>query len=182
MGRFFGVTQIDDVKRVFPSIADGEISPEQDLLDSVARESIRLSGDFVNLHVLNISSNYDPVYGEPEGESWDFPEVFTFPAGVEFNRPDDITTEANERGNRMERQAILWVARRELEVVEAPEPKPGDVVEFWGYAPFGDDRHHSYWDVVSADPSGEHFTMPTFTMLKFNLRWRERYLAERKDR
>lgn len=182
---FFGKTQPGGVNRAFPPSENGDEPSEMELFDSVAREPARLSGDKVKLWVLSVAENRHPLYGEPSEEGrWGFNEdrVFEFPASLMYDRPDDISTEATERGKKKTREAMLYVARRELEEIGAPEPKAGDVVEFWGYAPFGDDHRHSFWDVVGADPSGDIWTQPTYTMMRFKIRWREKFLAERKTR
>lgn len=184
MVKFAGVTQPGEVRRAFPPNEDGETPTEIGFFDSVAREPARLSGDRVRLYVLNVAANRHPLYGdasENDGSKYGS-TTYEFPATVLYDRPDDISTEPTPAGKKKEREAMMHVARIELEELGAPEPKAGDVVEFWGYAPFGDDYRHSFWDVVGSDPSGEHWTQPTFTHMRFKLRWRERFLAERKTR
>ena len=183
MAKFFGVTQPGGVDREFPPHEEGDVPAELEFMDSVAREHVRLSGTTVKLHVLSVAAHRHPLYGEPSDEGrWEFNEVFKFPAAIMFDRPDDISSEATDQGKTKVKEAMLHVSRRELEEIGAPEPKSGDVVEFWGYAPFGDTYKSSFWDVVGADPEGEHWTQPTYTMLRFKLRWRSKFLAERKNR
>lgn len=176
-------TGADDVGQVFPKLCGGQsCGDELNFLDSVAQESTRLSGVTIALYSLRRAANRHPLYKEAsvDGKDWEFSGPWEVPGSVDYPQADNTTPEATEVGYRSSSEARIWIARRELELVEAPEPKEGDVIQFWGEAPFGPQKSDTYWDVVKADSDGEYWTTNKFTMYRIDLRKKGKFKPIRK--
>jgi hypothetical protein len=167
------------LRRIFPG--DGEVSVELPLWDSVAQEPARLAGLPLRLHSVRRSKNRHPLYAEPSvGEKeWEFSGPWEVYGALEYDQINDDQVEGASEGIQEEADATLWVARKEFDDIEAPDPKPGDVVDFWERQPFNR-RQFQYWDVINAQPGGNVFNAETFTMWKLTLKHRTRFSPKRK--
>jgi len=176
-------TGADQVGAVFPKYCNGQTcGNERSFWDSVAQESARLSGLIIALYSLRRAANRHPLYKEAsvDGKDWEFSGPWEMPGSIEFQRSDNINPEATEVGIRTASEARIWIARREFELVEAPSPKEGDVVQFWGDPPFGPKKSATYWDVVKATADGEYWSTNEFTMYRMELRRKGKFLPVRK--
>lgn len=170
--------------RIYPS-GDPLDQDEREFWDSVAEEPARLSGVTIGFYSVRRAMHRDPLYREPSVEgTWTYLGPFHVPAALEFMTADSIVPEVRETGVQRTSDAMLWIARRELERVSAPDPKEGDVIEFWSEAitgnPFARPLSHTQWDVVKSNPDGQLFSQETFVQFKLELRQRETFLALRK--
>ena len=173
----------DDVEKIFPSSICGQsCGDEREFWDSVAQEPARLSGLTIALYALRRAANRHPLYKEPSAGDggWAFSGPWEMPGSIEYQRSDGVTPEATEVGKRTSSEARIWVARREFELKEAPLPKEGDVIQFWGAPPFGPVKSETYWDVVKATADGEYWSTEQFVMVRIDLRKRGKFLAVRK--
>lgn len=172
---------MEDVRRWFKG--SGDCADEGAFFDSVAREPARLSGIKVSFYSLDRAQHRDPLYGEPTLHGkWSFDGPYDLMAAVEY-MGDSVQPEASESGIKFQADAILWIARAELENVGAPDPKEGDVVSFWGdseYDGFAEPSYMSHWDVVKATADGYIISTPKFTMWKLELRRRSEFDASRR--
>lgn len=170
--------------RIFPS-GDPVDQDEREFWDSVAEEPARLSGATVAYFSLRRAKGRHPLYREPSQDStWTFDGPFALPVGLEFMSADSIQPEVRETGIMRMSDAVLWIARREFERVGAPDPKEGDVVEFWSVAiddnAFATADVLAQWDVVKANPDGQLFSQATFVQWKLEIQRRETFTAMRK--
>jgi len=173
----------EELKRVFPSDCS-DCGDERALYDSIAQEPARISGTKIAFWSLRRAKNRHPLYKEPsvDDKEWEFHGPYEMYAAIDFAQADEIEPEATETGGQTVSDAVAWVARVEFEGVEAPDPKNGDVIEFWSLdgSPFGEDPHDAQWDVVKANPDGNIFTSETFVQWKITLKQRSKFVAFRK--
>lgn len=171
-----GTSGADSVGPVFPD----DSTTEQALWDSVAQEPARLSGVNLRLWSLRRADNRHPLYGEPSQGSreWSFHGPWEVWGSLEFDQGDAIDHEATSEGIQRIANATLYIARKELEDVEAPVPKVGDVIDFWDRAPWGSE--FQYWDVKRANPDGNIWTAPNFVQYRMELSHRTRFEPGRK--
>jgi len=175
-------TGSDDLQTVFPKYCNGQsCGDERAFWDSVAQEPARLSGGRIALYSLRRAANRHPLYKEASvGGDWEFNGPWEMPGAIEFPRSDNVSPEATEVGMRTSSEARIWIARRELELVEAPNPKEGDVIQFWGEPPFGPKKSDTYWDVVKATADGEFWSTSEYTMMRIELRKKGKFNPVRK--
>jgi len=137
------------------------------MFDSINEELMDLVGVDVQLYSLNrITEEEDPVYGEPK-DRIRFSKPYTITGFV--TKPDWIF-EAHERGLRKETDSILTLSRKMMEVGSVPDPKIGDVVEFW----------EGKFDIIRAIPDGFLNDTSTFEQWIVDLKRHREYPAERK--
>jgi hypothetical protein len=86
----------------------------------------------------------------------------------------------NSEGKKSVGTAVIWLARKELEDAGAPDPKIGDVFEFWGDAQFKRASGHRFWDVDNATPTGNIVSSSTFVMWRISAKSRSSFDAQRK--
>lgn len=167
-------------RRIYPSEC-GECSSELALWDSIASEQARLSGVRFRYYRVRLAKNRDPLYKEPsfDGQEWEFDGPWEMYGCLDFNQPDQISTEVTENGLIQTSEAVLWIARKEIEDNEAPYPRKGDVVEFWDEVPFNE-IGKTHWDVTSSERDGNIFNTSTYTQHRLELRRREKFFAIRK--
>lgn len=166
-------------RRVFPGDC-GDCGSEQEMFDQVASEQARLAGTPFRIYSLRRAKHRDPLYGEPsrDGKEWVFQGPFEMMGAIEFSEATGTTTDVTENGTMTESEATLQVSRKEFEDREAPEPKRGDVIEFWYDRPFGEPGYQ--WDVVGSDTDGEIWSTERFTLWIIKLKKRTKFLAFRK--
>ena len=174
---------VNRIRRIWPD--DDTSTVELPFWDSIAQESTRLSGTKVRLYQLRRAKNRHPLYQEPsEGGDFDYAGPWEVWAGLEWNQETDINADGAIEGQQQESEAILWIARKDLEEVDAPDPKIGDVFELWDveafdYKPFGR-RKFRYWDVKKSTQSGNVFTSEVFVMWRLELVSKTRFDAARR--
>jgi hypothetical protein len=175
---------VNRIRRIFPD--DDLVTVELPFWDAVAQESVRLSGTSVRLYQVRRAKNRHPLYQEPTSEGGDFEYAgpWEVDAGLEWNQETDINTDGSIEGQQQESDAILWIARKDLEDIGAPDPKQGDVVELWNiedfdYKPFGR-RKFRHWDVKKAAQSGNIFTSEVFVMWRLEMVHKTRFDAARR--
>jgi hypothetical protein len=168
-------------RRIFPSDCGG-CTDELSLWDSIASEQARLAGVRLRYWRLRTAKNRDPLYKEPsnEGQEWEFDGPWEMYGSLEFEQVNQISTEATENGMIQTSEAVLWLARKEIEDAEAPYPKKGDVVEFWDEAPFAEAAQKTYWDVTGCERDGNIFNTVAYVQHRLELRRREKFFAIRK--
>lgn len=171
---------IDRIRRIFPD--DPQATIERPLFDSIAQEPARLSGTKARFYSLRRAKNHHPLYREPGAGSrdWEFQGPWEVWTSVEFDQSNDIDAEVGSEGLKRNAQATLWVARKELEDAGCPEPKIGDVVEFWDLKPFAGIVNFQYWDVVLANPDGNIMSTEIFVQWKITLKVRGQFDPARK--
>ena len=167
--------------RIYPSDCGG-CSDERALWDSIASEQARLAGVSFRYYRLRTAKNRDPLYKEPSnlGLEWEFDGPWEMYGCLDFSQPDQLSTEATENGITQTGEAVLWIARKEIEDAEAPYPKKGDVVEFWSEQPFAEKDEKTYWDVTGMERDGNVFNTNTYIQHRLELRRREKFFAIRK--
>lgn len=175
---------VDRIRRIFP--ADDQTTLERPLFDSVSREPARLSGVKLRFYSLRRAKNMDPLYREPvDGGDFEYSGPWEMFGALEFESLDDVDSpEATSEGTQLTAEARLQIARAELEAVSAPNPKQGDVIEFW------DDRDFEkvpfrmakfrYWDVDTANSGENSWSTATFYVWKLTLKHKTRFDAARK--
>lgn len=171
-----GATGVSGVERVFP----GNNGAELPLWDSVAAEPAKLAGTPFRLYALRRARHRHPLYAEPatkDGE-WDFHGPWELSGAFEFAQAEGITTIASSEGTQKTADAVLYVSRKALESIGAPEPKVGDVIDLWDRAPFK--TKFQFWDVVKANPDGNLFTAEAFVQYRLELVHRSRFEPGRK--
>ncbi len=174
---------VNRIRRIFPD--DDNVTVELPFWDSVAQESNRLSGTQIRIYQVRRAKNRHPLYGEPtDGGDFDFAGPWETWGGFEWNQETDVNADAAIEGQQQESEAVLWIARKDLEDVGAPDPKEGDVIELWDnrdfdFKPFGD-RKFRYWDVKKANQSGNVFTSEVFVMWRMELVHKTRFDAARR--
>lgn len=167
------------IRRLFPG--DGGATVERRLWDSVAQEPAKLSGMRFRLYSIRRAKNRHPLYGEPSvGGDWEFSGPWEMACTLDYAQGDAIQPEASTEGLRKTSNAVLWVARKEFEDASAPEPKIGDVVDFWEMPPFAGAAEIRFWDVTQANPDGNMFTIETFVMWRIELKVKTTFDPERK--
>jgi len=123
-----------------------------------------------------------PLYGEPSlgGKEWSFNGPWEMAGGLEFDEAQEVEPDATSEGLGKTSNAVLHVARKELEDVGAPDPKIGDVVEFWGEntSPFM--RQFAYWEVTKANADGHIMSTPEFVQYRLELKQRSKFEPGRK--
>jgi len=173
---------IDRIRRIFPD--DSAVSVERPLWDSVAQEPARLSGAPFKIYSLRRAKNHHPLYREPSAgaNDWVFQGPWQMWGALDFSQGDDIDQDASSEGRKRSAQVTLWLARKELEDVGSPDPKIGDVIEFWDIKPFAGvlDGHFQFWDVTLANPTGNIMNSETFVQWKITLKARTTFDPVRK--
>jgi hypothetical protein len=169
---------VENVKRLFP---DADVS-ERPLWDSIAAEPARLSGIALKLWSLRRAANRHPLYGEPSagGKEWSFNGPYEMAGALEFDEAQEIESEATTEGLAKTANAVLHIARKEFEDVGAPDPKIGDVIEFWGDERSSFVRHYKYWEVTRANADGHIMSTPDFVQYRIELRLRTKFEPGRK--
>ena len=171
---------IDRIKRIMPE-EDG-VTVERALWDSIAQEPARLAGYPIKMYSIRRAKNHHPLYREPSAnlEDWSFHGPWQFWAAIEFSQADDISVSAATEGLKRDAEATVWIARKELEDAGSPDPKIGDVVEFWDSPPFANVAGFQYWDIVQANPDGNVMTSETFVQWKVRVKSRKVFDPSRK--
>lgn len=166
----------DGVGRVFPDDAGSELP----LWDSIAQEASRLSGVNFRIYSVRRARHLHPLYREPSqnGNEWSFHGPWELFGGFEFDQGTETDPEASAEGLQKTSTAVLWIARKALEDINAPEPKIGDVIDLWERKPFGSE--FQYWDVTKANPDGNIWTSEAFVQYRVELRRRSRFEPGRK--
>jgi len=154
---------------------------EQALYDSVSAEPARLSGTPVRLFSVRRAKNRHPLYAEPSfaGKEWEFHGPWELMGAFEFDQGMEIDQEATSEGLHEFANAALYLSRKELENVEAPEPKIGDIIWLWDRKPFAEEGG-DYWDVTKANRDGNIWTTEVFVQYRLELRWRSKFDPARK--
>jgi hypothetical protein len=179
-GTLLGGGGLDRIRRIFPG--DGDASVELALHDSVATEPARLSGTSIRLYSVRRAKNLHPLYREPSAgaKDWEFQGPWEMMVAVEFDQSSDIDVEAGGEGKLRSASATLWLSRKELEDAQAPDPKVGDVFEFWDKDGWKRAGGFQYWDVSNATPHGNIQSTEIFTMWKVSLTSRSTFDPQRK--
>ena len=181
-----GNAGIDRIRRIFPD--DHAVSVERPLWDSVAQEPARLSGVDVELYSLRRGMNRHPLYGEAsvDGKDESFNGQWQFKAAFEFDQGDEIQENAASEGRKQEGQGVMWIARKELEDIDAPDPKAGDVVAVWNMGEFdgtnaqGNERSRfRYFRVLRANPHGNVMSVNTFVQWRLELKFASDFNPDR---
>jgi hypothetical protein len=169
---------VANVAKIFP---DAEVS-ERPLWDSIAAEPARLSGADVKLWSLRRAKNRHPLYGEPSvgGKDWEFHGPYEMAGGLEFDEAQEVEPEATTEGLSTSASAVLHIARIEFENVGAPDPKVGDVIEFWGDKTTPFMRKFKYWEVTKANPDGHIMSTAEYVQYRIELKQRTRFEPGRK--
>lgn len=174
---------VSRIRRIFPD--DDRATVERPLFDSVAQEPAILSGLAVRLYSLRRAKNMHPLYREPvEGGDFEYQGPWELHGVLEFDQQDEISNAAEQEGTRLESEARLQIARKEFDDVGAPDPKQGDVIEFWDdkafdFVPFTM-RRFRYWDVQLANPGENVWSAATFIVWKLTLKHNTRFDPARK--
>lgn len=171
---------IDRIRRIFPD--DDAAVVERPLWDSIAQEPARLSGTQVRLYSVRRAKNHHPLYREPGAGSkdWEFQGPWEFWGAIEFDPTTDVDTDAGSEGLKKSADAILWVSRKELEDIGAPDPKVDDVIHFWGKRPFKRASGFEFFDLIKAEPHGNVMSTETFVQWKLTLKARSSFDPERR--
>ncbi len=171
---------MDRIRRIFPD--DADVSIERPLWDSIAQEPARLSGTKVRLYSVRRAKNHHPLYREPGAGSkdWEFHGPWEVWGTVEFDQATDIDADAGSEGKKSMATGILWVARKEFEDVQAPDPKIDDVIEFWDKKEWARAGGFQFFDVNLATPAGNIMTSETFVQWKITLKARSSFDPERR--
>lgn len=171
---------IDRIRRIFPD--EAEVTVERPLWDSVAQEPARLSGTSIKLYSIRRAKNMHPLYREPSAEAkdWSFQGPWQMMGAVEFSQGDDIDTQSGSEGLKKTATATLWLARKELEDAGSPDPKIGDVIEFWDLQPYARAGKFQFWDIVKANPDGNIMSSEVFVQWKIGLEARTTFDPARK--
>lgn len=171
-----GAGGADNITPIFPD----DTGVELPFWDSVAQEPARLSGVNLRLWSLRRAGNRHPLYAEPVNVNaeWSFQGPWEVMGALEFDQGNAVDHEATAEGIQRIANATLHIARKELESVEAPEPKVGDVIDFWDRAPWG--TEFQYWDVKRANPDGNMWTSGRFVQYRLELVHRSRFEPGRK--
>jgi len=173
---------IDRIRRIFPD--DDSANVERPLWDSVAQEPARLSGVAIKIYSLRRAKNHHPLYREPSAgaQDWAYQGPWQMWATVDFAQGDDIDEDVGSEGSKRSATATIWLARKELEDAGSPDPKSGDVIEFWDLKPFAGalDGHFQFWDVTLANPNGNIMNTETFVQWKITVKSRTTFDARRK--
>jgi hypothetical protein len=175
---------INRLRRIFPD--DDQSTVELPLLDSVAQEPSHLSGVRVLLYSLRRAKNMHPLYREPTqggdfdyAGPWELMGVLDFDQGTEVEPPDSTT-----EGTQIMTDARLQIARKEFEDKKAPDPKAGDVIEFWSGKEFEGKPFRiakfKYWDVNKANRAENIWSTETFLVWMLELKHKTRFDAARK--
>lgn len=166
----------NDIRPVYPDDAVSEL----DLWDSVAQEPAILSGTPFRLWSVRRAKNMHPLYREPSagGLEWEFHGPWEMYGALEFDQGNEIEPDVSAEGLRSTATARLYLSRKSVEDVSAPEPKIGDVVDMWERKPF--ESMFQYWDITKANPDGNLWTSNTFTQYRIELKSRTRFEPGRK--
>jgi len=161
-------------------LADGEIQ----LFDGFAQEVNGIAGIDIEFFSLSLKkSKRDPLYDEPTERVWSKP--YKFRAWI---AAPSQTPVVGEEGFRVHFDASAWLARKDLEDVQAPNPNEGDVIHFWN-TPFFNNQAGAketvpkagfYFDVIQVTPDGHLHDTPSFVGFRCLLKRRSEFGAERK--
>lgn len=171
---------LDRIRRIFPG--DDQASVERPLFDSIATEPARLSGTPIKVYSLRRAKNHHPLYREPSAgaKDWSYQGPWQMMGAVEFNQANDIDTTASTEGLKKTATAQLWISRKELEDAGCPDPKIGDVIEFWDLKPWNRSGKFQFWDVIKANPDGNIQDTEVFVQWAITLEARTSFDPERK--
>lgn len=171
---------IDRIRRIFPGDADATV--ERPLHDSIAQEPARLAGTSLRVYSLRRAKNHHPLYREPSAGNgdWSFNGPWEVMGVVEFQQATDIDASARTEGLGRNATAKLWIARKELEDASCPDPKEGDVIEFWGNAPWKRAGRFQFWDIIKANPDGNIQDSEVFVQWEITLEARASFDPVRK--
>ena len=169
----------DGVSPIYPG-GSGATLTEQPLWDSIASEPARLSGTAVRLYSVRRAKNRHPLYAEPsrDNHEWEFHGPWELMGAFTFDQGQEIEDEVSSQGLQKTANAVLHLARKELERIDAPDPKVGDVIHLWDQQPFGSE--FQFWDISRANPDGNIFTNESFVQFRIELRRRSRFEPGRK--
>jgi len=177
---------IDRIRRIYPD--DQVVTVERPLWDSIAQEPARLSGVDVEMYSLRRGMNGHPLYGEAsvDGKDESFNGQWQFKAAIEFDQGDEIQENAATEGRKQEGQAVMWISRKELEDIDAPDPKVGDVMAVWNEGAFdgtnsqGNERaRFRYFRVLRANPHGNVMSVNTFVQWRVELKFASDFNPDR---
>ena len=133
----------------------------------------------VKFYSVRRAKNRHPLYAEPSvGGDWEFHGPWELMGSFEFDQSRDLTDDVSQEGLQKTTTAQLTLARRDMETIEAPDPKIGDVIWLWDRSPFKSE--FQYWDVTLAAPDGNIFTNESFVQWRLELRRRSRFEPGRK--
>lgn len=168
------------VKRIFPSDDGTGVPTELPLWDSIASEPTRMSGTSFRIYSVRRAKHRHPLYAEPSsGGQWEYHGPWEMMGALIFAQASDSTTSVDSSGKMETSTATLYVARKEFERVEAPDPKIGDVIHVWGKMPFGVSQQ--FWDIVSDKRDDETmFTSEAFVQYRLSLTRRTSFDPGRK--
>ncbi len=166
----------DEIGKIFPDDGVSELP----LWDAIAQEPAKLSGIEFRLYSVRRAKNLHPLYREPSngGFEWEFHGPWEMMGAFEFDQGNDIDPEVSSEGLQKTSNAVLYIARKELEDVLAPVPKIGDVIDLWDRQPFGSE--FQFWDITKANPDGNIMTSEAYVQYRLELKRRSRFEPGRK--
>jgi hypothetical protein len=140
---------------------------EQKLNDSVAQEINKHAGTDVELYELDLKNSVvDPLFRETVKRIWKGP--FKLKAYVEWA---DSTPEVREEGFRTSFASRAWIARADIEAINAEPPAEGDILRFWNIPFFNESGVDGepvpgrgyFFNVVDVDDDGHNGDGANFT-------------------
>jgi len=168
----------------FPTLQMPEC--EHDLFDSIAQEHVNILGTDIDFWTHEVSKGTrDPLYDEPIGR------VYVGPFRVKgyVSWPDSVP-EARQEGGRTSFGAEVWIARKSIEDIRAPQPNESDVLRIWNTpffnewavdnAPSGQPNTGYFFDIIDVDDDGHLFDSPTFVGFKLSIKRRTEFTPERR--
>ncbi len=96
-------------------------------LDAVSSEIVEIAGTTIILYsIRKEATQIDIVYNEQIEDA----TYYAYKIQGVVRRPEQ-SSDAMDRGMHWEWDAEVGISRKHLEITGAPEPKEGDVIEFW---------------------------------------------------
>lgn len=93
-------------------------------------------------------------------------------------------------GGRTTFGAEVWIARKSIEDIRAPQPNESDVLRIWNTpffnewavdnAPSGQPNTGYFFDIIDVDDDGHLFDSPTFVGFKLSIKRRTEFTPERR--
>ena len=158
---------------------DGNHPGEKSLFDSFAQEHTGIIGTPMEYWIQNTAgSPFDALYGEPE------PRLFKGPYLMKgfVVRPEE-QPESREEGFRSFWRAEAWLARKEFEDKNIPDPHIGDIIRIWDIPYFNEQAPGEsgfYFDIEYINNHGHMFDSPNFVGFSVQLKRRSDFVPERR--